>query len=103
MLENTWRYTDEGGEVALSVNITDSLWQLHVDDSPPGITDDELQRLGERFYRVDSSRNRATGGSGLGLALSKQITAAHGGDIMFAHSPLGGLRATLCLPREKAE
>lgn len=103
LLENSWRYTDENGEVELSVHITDELWQLHVDDSPPGISDDELKRLGERFYRVDSSRNRATGGSGLGLALSKQITAAHGGDIIFAHSPLGGLRATLSLPREKVE
>ena len=46
LLENSWRYTDENGEVELSVHITDELWQLHVDDSPPGISDDELKRLG---------------------------------------------------------
>lgn len=103
LLENTWRYTDEGGEVQLSIQMTDENWQLHVDDSPPGVTDEELKHLGDRFYRVDSSRNRATGGSGLGLALSQQITEAHGGTISFSHSPLGGLRATLCLPRPKAE
>ncbi|WP_034279259.1 sensor histidine kinase efflux regulator BaeS [Alkanindiges illinoisensis] len=97
-LENTRRYTNDNGELALSVEITDSQWKLHVDDSPPGLSDEELERLGERFYRVDSSRNRATGGSGLGLALSRQIAEAHDGSIVFDHSPLGGLRATLCLP-----
>ena len=103
LLENTWRYTDENGQVALSIGMNEEIWQLHVDDSPPGITDEELKHLGERFYRVDSSRNRATGGSGLGLALSKQIAEAHGGSIGFDHSPIGGLRATLSLPRPKAE
>jgi two-component system sensor histidine kinase BaeS len=97
-LENTRRYTDDGGEVRLSTELTATTWKLHVDDSPPGLTDEELKHLGERFYRVDSSRNRATGGSGLGLALSRQIADAHGGKVSFDHSPLGGLRATLCLP-----
>ncbi|XID74281.1 sensor histidine kinase efflux regulator BaeS [Alkanindiges sp. WGS2144] len=98
LLENTWRYTDEEGQVQLSVSLNGENWQLHVDDSPPGITDEELTHLGERFYRVDSSRNRATGGSGLGLALSQQIASAHRGKISFDHSSLGGLRTTLCLP-----
>lgn len=103
MLENSWRYTDEDGSIGLSVNINDNFWQLLIDDSPPGLTDEELKHIGERFYRVDSSRNRATGGSGLGLALSRQIIEAHHGEIKFRHSPLGGLRVILALPLKQTE
>ena len=58
-----------------------------------------LERLGERFFRVDPSRSRAAGGAGLGLALSREIVEAHGGRLLFSPSPLGGLRVTLTLPR----
>ncbi|WP_369680334.1 ATP-binding protein, partial [Pseudomonas aeruginosa] len=51
--------------------------------------------LGERFYRVDDSRTRSTGGTGLGLALSCKIAQALGGTLSFEHSPLGGLRCVL--------
>jgi two-component system sensor histidine kinase BaeS len=57
-----------------------------------------IARLGERFFRVEASRNRQLGGAGLGLALSRQILAAHGGRLEFATSALGGLRATIVLP-----
>lgn len=70
-----------------------------VDDSPLGLTDEQLKQLGERFYRVDDSRTRGTGGTGLGLALSVKITQALGGTLTFAHSPLGGLRCTVKFPK----
>ena len=75
-------------------------WTLYVDDSPFGLTAEQLARLGERFYRVDDSRTRATGGTGLGLALSKKKKKALGGELSFEHSPLGGLRCKLTFPKQ---
>ncbi len=54
-----------------------------MDDSPLGLSDEQLSRLGERFYRVDDSRTRSTGGTGLGLALSGKIAQAMGGQLSF--------------------
>jgi len=59
-----------------------------------------LDRLGERFFRVEASRNRQLGGAGLGLALSRRILEAHAGRMEFGPSPLGGLRATIVLMLE---
>jgi two-component system sensor histidine kinase BaeS len=59
---------------------------------------DALPRLFERFYRVDASRSRASGGAGLGLSICRSIVAAHGGDIAASASPLGGLRVSVTLP-----
>lgn len=98
LLENSWRYTDDGGRVNVSVHIEPDFWALYVDDSYPNVPEEALPQLGERFYRVDHSRTRATGGTGLGLALSKQIVEIHGGSLQFLHSPLGGLRVILRLP-----
>jgi two-component system sensor histidine kinase BaeS len=58
----------------------------------------ELPRIFERFYRVETSRSRASGGSGLGLAICKSIVQAHGGQLQASISSLGGLRLTLILP-----
>ena len=73
---------------------------VRLDDSAPGVPDELLERLGERFFRVEPSRSRQFGGAGLGLALSRQIVEAHGGQLDFSLSPLGGLRVTLTLPLE---
>ncbi|PIL40783.1 hypothetical protein CR103_06050 [Massilia psychrophila] len=66
------------------------LWQLACEQAGA--------KLGQRFYRVDASRSRSLGGAGLGLALCLRIAEAHGGQLAFAHSPLGGLRVMLSLP-----
>lgn len=100
LLENSLRYTSAGGRVALSAQAVDRRLVLAVDDSAPGVPDDALARLGERFYRVDASRSRAGGGTGLGLALCRRLVEAQGGTLAFAHSPLGGLRVTVSLPLE---
>jgi len=102
LLENAARYTERGGEVRLAGSVEGRVVRIVVDDSPPGVPAPLLERLGERFFRVDPSRSRAAGGAGLGLALSREIVAAHAGELAFAPSPLGGLRVTLTLPR-KAE
>ena len=98
LLENSVRYTSAGGTVKLTAATVGAMLVLHLDDSTPGVPDDALPRLTERFYRVDASRSRKGGGSGLGLALCEKIVQAHGGTLTFAHSPLGGLRASIALP-----
>ena len=98
LLENSARYTDPGGCVRVEVRRNEDRVAIHFDDSAPGVPPDALPRLFERFYRVESSRSRANGGAGLGLALSRSIAEAHGGEIRAEHSPLGGLRVRVTLP-----
>lgn len=100
LLGNSIRYTESGGEVHVHTQQDAQQWTVYVDDSPFGLTDEQLSRLGERFYRVDDSRTRATGGTGLGLALSAKIAQAQGGELSFTHSPLGGLRCKLTFPKQ---
>ncbi|MCL6249209.1 sensor histidine kinase efflux regulator BaeS [Acinetobacter sp. ANC 4945] len=100
LLGNSIRYTEAGGEVHVQTEQDETHWTVYVDDSPFGLTDEQLSRLGERFYRVDDSRTRATGGTGLGLALSVKIARALGGELSFDHSPLGGLRCKLTFPKQ---
>ena len=98
LLENSARYTERGGRVRISVRPEGGQVAIDFDDSPPGVPAEALPHLFERFYRVESSRNRASGGAGLGLAISRSIALAHGGDIAASPSPLGGLRVSVHLP-----
>jgi len=98
LLENSVRYTDAGGRIVVSGAVVSHELHIAIDDSSPAVPADMLDRLGERFFRVESSRNRQLGGAGLGLALSRHIVEAHDGRLVFAESPLGGLRAILVLP-----
>lgn len=98
LLENATRYTDRGGQVLVSVRQYSGDAVIVIEDSAPGVPDDKLARLFERFYRVDSSRSRASGGSGLGLAICHCVTQAHGGAIRAEASSLGGLRIVITFP-----
>jgi signal transduction histidine kinase len=71
---------------------------VHVDDDGPGIPPEDMARVFEPFERLETSRNRETGGTGLGLPITRNIMRAHGGDVTLANRPGGGLRATLALP-----
>ncbi len=97
LLENGVRYTNSGGRIEIVGAALDDGLRLTFDDSAPAVPPEALARLGERFYRVDASRSRASGGSGLGLAVSRHIVETHGGRLAFEPSPLGGLRVTVCL------
>ena len=100
LFENCSRYTAAGGYISLSVEIQKTALLICVDDSAPAVPDAALAQLGQRFYRVDPSRNRQQGGAGLGLALCARIMEAHHGKIEFSHAPIGGLRVQLFFPLE---
>jgi two-component system sensor histidine kinase BaeS len=98
LLENAARYTLEGAQVRVSLKRDGNKALLVVEDSGPGVPPELLPRLFERFFRVESSRNREQGGSGLGLAICRSVVEAHGGSIVATPSSLGGLRIELRLP-----
>ncbi|MEM5400048.1 ATP-binding protein [Paraburkholderia unamae] len=99
LLENALRYTNAGGRVRLSVTSNDNDIHVDVQDSFPPVPAPLLPHLFDRFFRVDPSRSRQSGGAGLGLALCKHIVEQHGGTIEASRSPLGGLRILVQLPR----
>jgi two-component system sensor histidine kinase BaeS len=100
LLENSVRYTSAGGRIAVDAEPGMGYLAIWIEDSAPGVPDEALPRLTERFFRVDNSRSRASGGAGLGLALCERIAVAHDGALRFRHADLGGLRVTLTLPTE---
>ena len=81
LLDNAVRYTGEGGEVRVSVGRMDGAAELTVDDTGMGIPSRDLDRIFERFYRVDAARSRETGGTGLGLSIVRHVAEAHGGSV----------------------
>ena len=99
ILDNATRHTPEGGQITLSAKQVNDKVELAVQDSGPGIPPETLDRIFERFYRTDSSRQRdGDGGSGLGLAIAKSIVQAHGGQLSAESEPGKGLRIIISLP-----
>lgn len=99
LLENTCRYTNQGGQVQISLKQVKQHIELTFSDSAPGVNKQDQTKLFDRFYRVEKSRSREYGGAGLGLTLCQQITETHKGSISLQDSPLGGLQVTLTLPQ----
>lgn len=98
LLQNSIDYTDHDGQIKLSALALETGIEITVQDSAPGVPTHEQSKLFERLYRRESSRNRATGGSGLGLTICKAIVEAHHGTIEITSSPLGGLAVITWLP-----
>ncbi len=92
LIENSLRYTDTPGALSVSLEHHEQSIRLTVEDSAPGVPVDDLPRLFDRLFRVDGSRNRASGGSGLGLSICEAIVSAHEGRISAQASSLGGLK-----------
>ncbi len=98
LLENSCRYTDQGGKINIITTMKDIGLEIQIQDSAPAVSKPDQSKLFERFYRIEKSRNRNHGGSGLGLALCSQIVEAHQGTITAEDSPLGGLSIVITLP-----
>lgn len=99
LLENSLRYTDAGGTIAVSLSVGGRAIELCVEDSAPGVPAGSHAKLFDRLYRVDQARSRERGGSGLGLSICKAMVEAHGGDIQAMPSALGGLKVVMRLPK----
>ena len=98
LIENAVFQTPEGGGVRLSAEAEEGSVRVAVEDTGPGIEPGELERIFDRFYRVDPSRTRATGGAGLGLTIARQLVEAHGGVIYAQSTPGVGSRFVFELP-----
>ena len=95
LVSNAARY---GDRIAIRATHDARYLIVMIDDDGPGIPPDQREEVFRPFFRLDEARNVDGGGTGLGLAIARDIARAHGGDIILADSPLGGLRATVRLP-----
>ncbi|MCR6631423.1 MAG: ATP-binding protein [Magnetospirillum sp.] len=98
LLDNARKY---GGTARASLTETEGHVAVAIDDDGPGIPEAEFERVFAPFVRLETSRNRETGGTGLGLSVARAAARAHGGDIVLANRPEGGLRVQLVLPRPR--
>ena len=98
LIQNSIKYTDEGGEIRLSLTRQKSAAKLTLEDSAPGVSSEELSLLFDYLYRTDQSRNRLSGGVGLGLAICQRIVDGHEGNIEASHSDLGGVKISILFP-----
>ncbi len=98
LLDNSQAYTDTPGRIRVTLQATRTHAVVNWEDSAPGVPVDALDRLTERLFRLDASRNRQRGGSGLGLSIAQALVELHGGTMRASAAPLGGLRWTVHLP-----
>jgi len=98
LLTNAIRYSPEKGSIRISLILQDEKMRFRVDDQGPGIPEEDRERIFERFTRLEASRNRQEGGRGLGLAITRAMVRAMGGEIGAEDSPLGGAGLWFQLP-----
>ncbi len=95
LIDNALKYA--GAATVTLIAQSDGV-KILIDDNGPGVPEESLEELFTPFFRLESSRNRGTGGSGLGLAVARSIVLAHGGELKLENLPEGGLRAAISLP-----
>jgi signal transduction histidine kinase len=96
LIENAVVY---GKHAKVHLGQTPREFEIRIEDQGPGIPEAELERVFRPFYRLEPSRNRDSGGAGLGLAIARSIIRSQGGDIVLLNRPEGGLKATVSLPK----
>jgi len=99
LISNAVKFTGEGGRVEIRVSGTPHAAKAEVRDTGVGISAEDLPYIFERFYRTDKSRNRATGGAGIGLAIVKSIVEAHKGSVTVESEPDKGSAFFVTLPK----
>jgi signal transduction histidine kinase len=97
LIENGARY---GDKVSVSARHHGDAIEVVIDDRGNGIPEAEMAKVFSPFYRIEGSRNRKTGGIGLGLTVARTIIRSHGGDVLLSNRPEGGLRVTVSIPQE---
>lgn len=95
VISNAFRY---GKTIAVNLESNDKKLIIAIDDDGPGIPEDKREDVFKAFYRLEGSRNKETGGVGLGLSIAKDVVASHGGTIELVDSSLGGLRVQISIP-----
>jgi two-component system, OmpR family, sensor histidine kinase SenX3 len=103
LVANAVAYSGADSTVLVTTKAADGMVEISVVDQGIGIPSDELDRIFERFYRVDPARHRSTGGTGLGLSIVKHVAATHGGDVRVWSLEGQGSTFTLSLPRSRQE
>ena len=98
LLQNSLQYTDAPGATLIESEQVNNQYIIRIHDSAPDVPTQQRAHLLERLYRADSSRNRQSGGAGLGLSLCQTIAQAHNGSIEIDESKLGGLCVSVHLP-----
>ena len=98
LIENAINYSAAGTNVTIVVEVNEEIVEITVKDQGIGIAQSEIDRIFERFYRVDPARSRATGGTGLGLSIVKHVAQNHGGEIKVWSAPGVGSTFSLRLP-----
>ena len=102
-MANAVAYSGDDSTVLVSAKVQGSEVEISVVDQGIGIPSGEMDRIFERFYRVDPARHRSTGGTGLGLSIVKHVAATHGGDVRVWSVEGQGSTFTLTLPRRNQE
>jgi two-component system, OmpR family, sensor kinase len=95
LVDNALKY---GARARARVFTDDGMAIIEIDDDGPGMPDGEIERVFEPFHRIETSRNRETGGIGLGLAVVRAVARSHGGDVILRNRRAGGLSARVALP-----
>ncbi|MDQ1597950.1 MAG: two-component system, OmpR family, sensor histidine kinase SenX3 [Microbacteriaceae bacterium] len=98
LIANAIQYSPKGSRVGVGVSNSDGIVEIAVTDQGIGIPDEELDRVFERFFRIDPARSRHTGGTGLGLSIVKHVVQNHGGDVRVWSQPGNGSTFTIRLP-----
>jgi len=101
LIENALTHTPNSGTISVSLVGESNGLTMSVSDSGPGISSNDLPRIFDQFYRVDQSRTKATGGTGLGLTIVKRLVEAHGGQITVASELGNGATFTVVLPASR--
>ena len=98
LLDNAVKYTGENGRIIIRAGLEAKFLKIDIEDTGQGIQAEHLDRIFERFYRVDTSRSRATGGTGIGLAVVKGLVEAHGGRVWAESTPGQGSAFHFTMP-----